>query len=33
LATGFWPSNVEFDMEDLATVQLLAKKMRDKRGR
>jgi len=33
LATGYWPANVEFDADDLATVQLLAKKQKDKRGR
>ena len=33
LATGYWPSDIEFDVEDLATVLLIAKKQRDKRGR
>jgi hypothetical protein len=26
LATGWWPPDIEFDMDDLATVLLLAKK-------
>jgi hypothetical protein len=32
LATGWWPPDIRFDYEDLATVLLLAKKA-NKRGR
>jgi hypothetical protein len=31
LATGYWPNGIEFDVEDLATVLLLAKKAKEKR--
>jgi hypothetical protein len=31
LATGYWPDGIEFDLEDLATVLLLAKKQQEKR--